>query len=165
MPCRWVICPVVTESGVRKPKVSVLKDPGRPPKPGFDDLTGLPIFTEPTYQHSSIVSDGLPGQPTWCVSLVFGVDLTPLDTDPEIISILEEDAPTQNALRDILSKTPEALGWSILRLDHLRQLLVTRGVTDVPTSQHSCVEWLNRLAVQVHQQHTGVQGLVTTETR
>ena len=167
MPMRWGISPVVTEvtpEGIsRYPKISRMADPGRTPKLNRDDL----IFVQPTYQHTSIISDGLgrPGEADeWCLSLVFGADLTPLGLDPALVNVIEEDFAGVAAMRVALDLTPRQSAWTMARHDRTRERLIERGArTDGLGLDARLFLWLDALAARVHGRHGGIRALRVTE--
>src|SRR3970040_391845 len=78
MPSRWVVNPVIFHDGARKPKVATIPDPGRPP----EIIDGDTVIRY--YRHSSSI-----GEMERCLSYVVGADLSALDADPEIITVLD----------------------------------------------------------------------------
>ena len=64
------------------------------------------------------------GQRTWALSLIRGVDFTPLDGDAEIINIFEADFTDPRALLDL---TPNSLGWNAARLTRIRNRITAKG--------------------------------------
>ena len=117
---RWVICPVITEIvdrvTYRRPKVGKIIDPGRssvkvttwPEATRENPTAGTPVIETVAkfYGFSAIISDGILGQVNdWCLVLVAGVDLSALDSDPSIESLIEADADA-----DFLDLTMDDLG-------------------------------------------------------
>lgn len=134
MPTRWVICPVVLENGVRRPKVATLVDPGIAPKQvavidddgnpvldGRGEQTFRTVFK--TYRHSSAIDTA-----DWCLSFVRGVDLSALDADPEIFSVTDRDAEDADKLLD---RTPRELGWDADKLATRTSELTKRGAENI----------------------------------
>lgn len=119
MPARWVICPVVLDRGARKPKVSIIFDPGIAPYFTKDE-DGNSIMVRKTYHHSSCIDEA-----DWCLSFVRGVDLSALDTDPEVINVLGHDHEDEDRL---LAKTPRGLEWTPQKLKALKSLLENKNV-------------------------------------
>ena len=128
MMIRWVITPVdeqLQPSGIlsRWPRVSRIEDPGRPLEDLLDDSGAVIGQRRPYYSHVSAVSD----IEDWAVSLVYGVDMTGLDGDPQIINLLESDY--EDLSRElILSQRVEDLGYSNERLQRIRTRLEDKGV-------------------------------------
>lgn len=129
MPTRWVINPVVVIEKIRKPKVSTIADPGIPPVP-------LPEggFGNKTYKHSSAIS----GE-DWALSFVRGVDMSALDADPEIITVLDSDDENLNlSLGD--------RGWNVSRLEKLQALMTSKNILLTGlTINMPAWEWLTRI--------------------
>src|SRR3990167_736331 len=124
MPSRWVLCPVVmiqpvdavgtpTGSSYRAPKFRLYQDPGKPLLSGIDEESGVPFSHRKSYTHSSVIDT-----PTVCVSMVRGVDFSPLDADADIVTLADDDIPLDRTLR--------SAGWTQSRftkiLTRLRQL-------------------------------------------
>ena len=135
MTIRWVLSPVIFEGGVRKPKVSTIVDPGRPASPLFDDDgdpvldgDGNQIVVAKTLVHSSVISDGQPRQPNdWCVSMVGGVDLSLLDTDPDVIDLFEIDTSAANH-QGLLDATLRQRGRGRADVEALKTRVGGRGI-------------------------------------
>ena len=147
MPARLVINPVILDGGARKPKVSVMEDPGRAAKTGIDEQ-GQPFSTQPTYCHSSAISDGQAGQRNdLCLSLVVGIDFAPLDADPEVTTLFEMPDRPGYTLRTYLEKRPSEAGLSKAKIDRLRQRIGAVGVASLDLPDDAPLyEWANRLA-------------------
>lgn len=128
MPARWVINPVVQVGGAFVPKVSTLADPGRT------------VPDPKNYKHSSVIDPAL----SWCLSYVVGTDLTPLDTDPDIEDLFEEDEPQlmtpvrpppappsvvarRSSHSSYLDSTPDSRGWDATKKDRVSQRMADRG--------------------------------------
>jgi hypothetical protein len=77
----WLTCPVVIDpdDGIRKPKVSTLADPGRPPVIDHDEA-GNPVLTNKTYMGSWVIDSE-----NWSLCRLIGVDITPILIDSEIV--------------------------------------------------------------------------------
>ena len=162
MPARWVISPVARVESIididtvridRYPKVSGMFDPGRPGK---------------TYQHSSIISDGfgrLGEVDNWCLSLVTGVDLTPLTLDPEVLDVIEATFESLVVMRSSLARTPFNEGWSAAKVTRIRDRLEARAIdsTGLTRTGPPIVDWFERIALRIHTRHNGVRGLHVTE--
>lgn len=118
MPSRWVVCPVILDGEVRKPKVSILEDPGRDPV--FDEETQG--FINKTYRYSSAVSIR-----NWALCFVSGADLSGLDADFEVIDLFERDFDFDTR-ESIMATTPRQLGWNNGRLNRLINLMSNNGV-------------------------------------
>ena len=113
MSYRWIVCPVVVitrpdpDGGpadvFRAPKVSAHLEPGR----------------GKYYQHSSAIDAG-----SWCLSLVMAADFTPLDADPECISLLESNFADYAHLE----LTPRALNFTDAHLIRIKNRLAAKGV-------------------------------------
>ena len=120
MPSRWVICPVITVGNARKPKVSIIADPGIPPYQvvDVDEDTGVtlpPVTVRKTYNHSSCID-----KKNWALCFVRGVDLSALDSDPDIITLFDFNDQGLNA-------TVNDLRWSNNRLKRLKNLAESKG--------------------------------------
>jgi len=123
MPTRWVINPIIKETAIygtvyRYPKVSRIADPGRTPKTGTDPGTGKAFTVQPVYRHCTVY----PPEDSaikWCLSCVAGEDFTPVDNDPEIITVLDN----ADDLSVSFSTLPQAVR------DKIKAALKNRGVT------------------------------------
>lgn len=109
MPSRWVVNPVIFHDGARKPKVATIPDPGRPP----EIIDGDTVIRY--YRHSSSI-----GEMERCLSYVVGADLSALDADPEITTVL--DGNDEN-----LALTPYDKKWKADRFEKMEVLLWTHG--------------------------------------
>lgn len=156
MPSRWVDCPVMNDPDARRAKVGHFRDPGTPetlrtaPETGDTD-TDTFVLLRNRYRYAACISSGRPGEVNdRCLVFVRGEDFAPLDADPEIINVLEQDL-TPNMLAD----SPTRLGWDAARIARLRQRLVDRGV-DVRglTSDRPLWEHLQRLGRRVNPSFT-----------
>jgi len=136
MPSRWVVCPVIVDGGVRKPKVSTLVDPGR--LPVFDEETQT--FIDKTYRYSSAVSAR-----GWALCFVTGADLTNLTNDPDVLDLFGQDFDA-NSREAILETTPRDLSWNNGRLNQLTRALSDNGIdTTGLTLDSTFEEFLFRL--------------------
>lgn len=125
MAFRWVMSPVVSTvvgaKTYRRPLVATLVDRGRPAV--LDPETGLMVAKE--ICHVSFVSGGRPGQENdWCLSLVRGADLSAIDGEAGIESLVyeHEDHPAH------LDKTPDDLAWPAAKRTRFLDRLSARGV-------------------------------------
>lgn len=171
---RWCICPVVMEwqhppadwldgSGglkpgkpggwwLRRPKVSLITDPGRPANPYIKfnpvtgnkepvlDVNGDQVMIPKTVTHSSVISNG-PATPLltiappplietdddkWCLSLCCAVDFSELEKDADIEDVLGEVYQhTEHPL--FLDNTPRMRQWSGARIDEVKRIMVDRA--------------------------------------
>lgn len=115
MAARWSISPVALRAidlgdgteDVICPKEHIYIDPGRS-----------------KHYHRVSLYHVNKGQRTWALSLIRGVDFTPLDNDAEIINIFEADFTNP---RDLLDMTPNSLGWNAARLTRIRNRIIAKG--------------------------------------
>ena len=141
MSARWVICPVIEETvngkTYRRPKVSTIVDPGRAAVPitTFPDATrsdpGAPVIVNvaKTYGFSAAISDGQSGQEnTWCLGIAVGVDMSALDADPTIESLIEADGDASD-LEGFLLLTMDGLNLSPNVQNRVKKRLSDRGVS------------------------------------
>jgi len=134
MPARWSISPVALRTislgdgteDVICPKEHTYIDPGRGKR----------------YARVSLYNVNK-GQRVWALSLIRGVDFTPLDADAEIINIFEADFTDVRALLDL---TPNGLGWTNARLTRIRNRITAKGgnVTGLVGST-PLITWLVRI--------------------
>lgn len=149
----WVICPVVIDRGCRKPKVSIMADPGIPSFQAKRHKKDSPIreleeYTErKTYRHAScIVNDK-----DWCLSNVRGVDLSTLYNDPEITVLTD---PNQD-----LGKTPRELKWNNARVEKARGALRNKGARlDELNEDKPFWEWIREVGKKVRPNFPGPRG-------
>ncbi|MCH8029054.1 MAG: hypothetical protein IH874_03885 [Candidatus Dadabacteria bacterium] len=102
MPTAWIISPVIetvaplgSPSGTRRfrvPKVRLIEDPGRPLIDG----------ARSHYDYSSVITE----QQTdtngdWCLSLIRGIDLSVLESDPDITIIHIKGEGLNTKLQDL----------------------------------------------------------------
>lgn len=131
MPCRYVISPVVIGAdGVRRPKVETLSDPGR----------GI------GYDTANAIGGGLQGEVNdWALSFVRGVDLTPLDADPDIVDVLDIGDIADADIAALLDKSA-TLALNPAKRTRLRTTLEDHGA-DLKglTDDHPVADWLGRI--------------------
>ena len=129
MAARIVIEPVVvTDSGTRMPLHATLVDPGRPAGDGEDD-DGNPITIAKHLVGVSAISSGLSGERNHdTLSVVAGADLSNLDTAEGVVTLFEtgSDQPLAE-LRQWLTTTPNALGWSAAKRNRIITRLTNAG--------------------------------------
>lgn len=134
MPVRWNISSVAVRTislvdGIEEvicPKEHVYLDPGR----------GKRYIRASLYHINK-------GQRTWALSLIRGLDFTPLDADAEIINIFEADFTDP---RDLLDMTPNSLGWNAARLTRIRNRITAKGgITTGLTGTTPLITWLVRI--------------------
>jgi hypothetical protein len=82
----WYISPVITERGVRMPKIETVIDPGQPLL--FNEDTGQ--FDIPQYCRTSNTIGNSDISNEWALSYVRCADYSALDADPEIIKMYNE---------------------------------------------------------------------------
>ena len=152
MPYRWVICPVIVDGGARKPKVSILVDPGIPPIDTVDG-DGNPIQIRKTYRHTSVISDGNGKQgenDAIALSLVRFVDPADLDSDVDIDNLSDEDDLTIENVRTELDHSPAQRGTPPGRMTSILARLQARGVDVAGLNVNSLrVDVLNRGALLI----------------
>lgn len=138
---RWVINPVDEEiqaggGKLRYPRCARIEDPGQPLQDILDD-SGTPIGQRRAYySHVSAVSD----TESWAISLVYGLDMTGLDGDPQIVHLLESDYDDFDR-ELVLGQRVEDLGYSNARLNRIRTKMQNQGVdTSAYTRQTRIIE-------------------------
>lgn len=144
MAARWVICPVIqridvnpdpppaTIPGAFAPKVAEIADPGRPGK---------------NFKHSSVIDPAI----NWCLSYVVGMDFTPLDADPEIIDLFEENespgASRKAAHVSFLGNTPAARGWNVGQQNRIKARMTDKGADVSALAATTPLDvWIRQLA-------------------
>lgn len=124
MPARYVICPIVVQSGIRVPKVGTIHDPGRVLE---TDESGN-VLSHHVY--SFVASDGnaTPGQDDGLsLGLVAGLDMAALNSDPEIETLVDVPDVLLPEIRAILDQTPnERLNGG--QKNKLQRVFTDRGI-------------------------------------
>jgi hypothetical protein len=119
MAIRWFICPVVIVDGQRRAKLYNFLEPGT------DDGTGLS-----RYAWVGNTFNGNPGVGFDDVYLlkVTASDFTPIDADPEIIDIFDNQWVSQNNEVADMGSTPRNLGWNQGKMNQVKNRLDRNGV-------------------------------------
>lgn len=97
-------------------KVGTIEDPGHPAAgPGV------------TYSFHSVITGGTPPPNEHCIAAVLGWDMSPLDADPEIVSLFNIDDVAGHELQAKLLGTARAAGMSDSDVSATKVRVVARG--------------------------------------
>jgi hypothetical protein len=118
------------------------------------DLARLPRVTQLGVPCASVIGDGGPGDPGWCLALASSnAELALLDGDPAVTKVFPIPDMERDQLLLMTKQSPDELGWTAEQVAYIHERITERGgtVDDLPPSDAPLFVFLTAISTLLGQ--------------